>query len=187
MKKNIIYSLSLFLLLSLSACNQWLEVEPKTEIKSDKMFENETGFRDALIGCYMMMADSTLYGRESTVCFFDVLAQQYDMATNNPYNNLKQYRYESYTGTIDGIWQKTYRIIANLNALLEVSDEKKAILHPTTYGIIKGEAIGLRAFLHFELLRIFGWGNLENQPSNLDKLSIPYVTEYSKEIGRAHV
>ena len=51
MKKNIIYSLSLFLLLSLSACNQWLEVEPKTEIKSDKMFENETGFRDALIGC----------------------------------------------------------------------------------------------------------------------------------------
>jgi len=106
MKKNIIYSLSLFLLLSLSACNQWLEVEPKTEIKSDKMFENETGFRDALIGCYMMMADSTLYGRESTVCFFDVLAQQYDMATNNPYNNLKQYRYESYTGTIDGIWQK---------------------------------------------------------------------------------
>ena len=100
------------------------------------------------------------------------------MATNNPYNNLKQYRYESYTGTIDGIWQKTCRIIANLNALLEVSDEKKAILHPTTYGIIKGEAIGLRAFLHFELLRIFGWGNLENQPSNLDKLSIPYVTEY---------
>ena len=81
MKKNIIYSLSLFLLLSLSACNQWLEVEPKTEIKSDKMFENETGFRDALIGCYMMMADSTLYGRESTVCFFDVLAQQYDMAS----------------------------------------------------------------------------------------------------------
>ena len=184
MKKNIIYSLSLFLLLSLSACNQWLEVEPKTEIKSDKMFENETGFRDALIGCYMMMADSTLYGRESTVCFFDVLAQQYDMATNNPYNNLKQYRYESYTGTIDGIWQKTYRIIANLNALLEVSDEKKAILHPTTYGIIKGEAIGLRAFLHFELLRIFGWGNLENQPSNLDKLSIPYVTEYSKVLTK---
>ena len=81
-----------------------------------------------------------------------MLAQQYDMATNNPYKNLKQYRYESYTGTIDGIWQKTYRIIANLNALLEVSDEKKAILHPTTYGIIKGEAIGLRAFLHFELL-----------------------------------
>ena len=184
MKKNIIYSLSLFLLLSLSACNQWLEVEPKTEIKSDKMFENETGFRDALIGCYMMMADSTLYGRESTVCFFDVLAQQYDMATNNPYTNLKQYRYESYTGTIDGIWQKTYRIIANLNALLEVSDEKKAILHPTTYGIIKGEAIGLRAFLHFELLRIFGWGNLENQPSNLDKLSIPYVTEYSKVLTK---
>ena len=61
MKKNIIYSLSLFLLLSLSACNQWLEVEPKTEIKSDKMFENETGFRDALIGCYMMMAEISFW------------------------------------------------------------------------------------------------------------------------------
>ena len=148
MKKNIIYSLSLFLLLSLSACNQWLEVEPKTEIKSDKMFENETGFRDALIGCYMMMADSTLYGRESTVCFFDVLAQQYDMATNNPYNNLKQYRYESYTGTIDGIWQKTYRIIANLNALLEVSDEKKAILPLTASSKEKPSVCGLSCTLN---------------------------------------
>lgn len=183
MKKNIIYSLSLFLLLSLSACNQWLEVEPKTEIKSDKMFENETGFRDALIGCYMMMADSTLYGRESTVCFL----MCWHSSMTWPRTILTTISSSTVMKAIPGpstVSGKNLPHHRQPERAARSERRKKAILHPTTYGIIKGEAIGLRAFLHFELLRIFGWGNLENQPSNLDKLSIPYVTEYSKVLTK---
>lgn len=185
MKKNYI-CLLLLGILGLVSCNSWLEVEPKTEIKSDKMFETENGFKEALVGCYMLMADSALYGREMTVCSFEVMAQQYSMDQTNEYEGLADYNYEAanYTSKFDAMWQKMYRIIANLNALIEVIDEKKDILHPTTYGIIKGEAIGLRAFLHFDLLRIFGWGNLVNTPANLDKLCIPYVTEYSKVLTK---
>lgn len=184
MKKGIIYSGILSFCVLLSSCNSWLDVEPKTEIKGDKMFENESGFKDALIGCYMLMAESSLYGKEMTVCFLDVLAQQYELTTSNNYKNASEYNYENTTSIVDGIWQKTYRIIANINYLLEMLEERKDILHPTNYAIIKGEAIGLRAFLHFDLLRIFGWGNLVNEPANLEKLCIPYVTEYSKVLTK---
>ncbi len=40
------------MLMSLSACNNWLDVSPKTELKAEDMFATEAGFRDALIGVY---------------------------------------------------------------------------------------------------------------------------------------
>ena len=58
------------------------------------------------------------------------------------------------------------------------------MLSSSNYSNIKAEAYGLRAFLHFDLLRLFGWGDLINTPENLNKLCIPYVTEYSKKITK---
>ena len=60
-------------LAGLTGCQDWLDVQPKTEIKQDKMFETESGFKDALIGAYMLMTDSMTNGREMTVTFLDVL------------------------------------------------------------------------------------------------------------------
>lgn len=182
--KYIIVSAITLLILS---CTDWLDIQPQTEIKQDKLFESESGFKDALIGCYMLMGDSTLYGRELTYTFMDVLAQQYDLfATTNPYNSAMQYSYATSVveKNISNIWSNMYHIIANLNSILENIELKKEILHPTNYAIIKAEALGLRAHLHFDLLRMFGWGNLVNTPGNLDKLSIPYVTHFSKELTK---
>lgn len=145
--------------------------------------ETESGFKDALIGAYMLMTDSMTYGREMTVTFLDVLGQQYELKSQNKYYYAKSYDYSRFKSTIDNIWIKNYRTIANLNALLEALEEKKEILHPTNYANIKAEALGLRAFLHLDLLRMFGYGNCAAQPTNLQKLCIPYVTEYSKKIS----
>ena len=62
------------LISSFSSCSDWLDVEPKTEIKSDIMFESESGFKDAIIGCYILMSNSSLYGKELTSGFMDVIA-----------------------------------------------------------------------------------------------------------------
>ena len=169
----------------MTSCSDWLDVQPKTEVKQDKMFETESGFKDALIGCYIMMGESTLYGKELTYTFMDVLAQQYEFETSmNPYQNAKLYRYSNLDGQIERIWTNMYRIIANLNAILESIEPNREVLHPTNYANIKAEALGLRAFLHFDLLRIFGWGNIKNTPENLNKLCIPYVTRYHKDMTK---
>ena len=48
--KYIIVSAITLLILS---CTDWLDIQPQTEIKQDKLFESESGFKDALIGCAM--------------------------------------------------------------------------------------------------------------------------------------
>lgn len=165
------------------SCQDWLDIQPKTEIKQDKMFETESGFKNALIGAYMLMTDSMTYGREMNITFMDVLGQQYELFNTGKYYYAKFYDYVRFQNTIDNLWIKNYRTIANLNALLEALETKKNILHPTNYAVIKGEAHGLRAFLHLDLFRMFGYGDCISNPSNLDKLSIPYVEKYSKYIS----
>lgn len=62
--------------------------------------------------------------------------------------------------------------------------ETSSCVTPPVYARIKGECLGLRAFLHFDLLRLFGWGDLKERPEILSRLSIPYVTDYNKEITK---
>lgn len=152
MKTFLYISLVGFLTFSFCSCSEWLDVQPKTEVKQDKMFESESGFKDALIGCYMLMGESSLYGQELTYTFLEVLAQQYDFVNSfHPYQQAKLYSYStsSVETKINTIWSKTYRVIANLNAILENLEYRKQVLHPTNYANIKAEALGLRAFPAF--------------------------------------
>lgn len=171
-----------------TSCSNWLDVEPKTEIKSDIMFETEVGFKDALIGIYLVMAERDLYGRELTAGMIDVLGQQYDLIENSSGVNtlFQKYDYTSSTSAavINSTWNKMYFAIANINNLLYTIDLRKGSIHPTHYAIIKGEALGLRAFLHFDLLRMFSYGNLAKNPAQLNDLSIPYVYDYDRSITK---
>lgn len=180
MKKNLfIFFITLGLFTTFS-CSKWLDVQPKTQIKQDKLFQSETGFKNALIGIYIMMGDRSLYGKELTCGFLEVIAHQCDLGGDNKYYDLYNHDYNKGAFIIDKIWNKSYRIIANLNAIIEEIETNKYVLTPTAYALIKGEALALRAYLHFDLLRIFGWGGVEYDKSVLDKLSIPYVTRYHK-------
>lgn len=55
MRNKILYTVLGLALLALSACSDWLDVSPKEEVKVDENFEHESGFREALAGCYMLL------------------------------------------------------------------------------------------------------------------------------------
>lgn len=177
---------ALLLLGTMTSCEDWLDVDPKSEVKSDVMFQSVSGFKDALTGIYLLMSDQDLYGREATWGFVDALAQQTDVRGGeaSAWYNATRYNYSATTTSSNGIWSKSYNIIANVNFLLENLEKKKEMFAPAMYAVIKGEALGLRAFLHFDLLRLFGWGDLEKSPENLDRLCLPYVSEYSWELQK---
>lgn len=183
MKKiNFIWILFLSLF-SVASCTKWLEVEPKTKIKSETSFQSESGFKDALIGSYLLMTRSSMYGGEMSFGFVEAIAQQYNMRSeSSKYSQATKYNYTSCESMINNMWGDSYNVIANLNNLLENLETNRNVLHETVYSIIKGEALGLRAYLHFDLLRLFGWGELDTKSENLNKLSIPYVTKYSKHL-----
>jgi len=170
---------------SLSACKKWLSITPKSEISSTELFKSEQGYKDALIGTYLLMTSTNTYGFESTVGLMDVLGQQYAMpGSTHPYYFASLYQYDqlSVISKKDNIWSGNYNVIANLNNIINTIDRDKNSMNPANYALIKGEAMGLRAFLHFDLYRTFGYGNLANSPAGLTEKTLPYVNSYSKEI-----
>lgn len=77
MKKRMNKAIILSLVLMLTACNNWLDVSPKSDMKADDLFLTEAGFRDGLIGVYALMCREDSYARDLTYGYLDVLAQYY--------------------------------------------------------------------------------------------------------------
>ena len=64
MKRMLKYIIASSLILMFSGCNDWLNVQPKSEIRSDIQFETEGGFKDALIGVYLGLTEDALYAKD---------------------------------------------------------------------------------------------------------------------------
>lgn len=184
MKNNII-KICFIVLVLFSSCDSWLDVQPKDKVKSEKMFKNESGFKQALTGAYILLSDPSIYGQNSTFLLMDAMANLYSFKENDELTNYlyaaSNYNYSnrSVNGKINNIWNKSYETICNLSAMLEQLDNQ-SFLSEDRYNVLKGEALGLRAFLHFDLLRLFGPGNLKNDATALSEVTIPYVTKYSR-------
>ena len=164
-----------------AACQNWLDVNASSELDREELFKNENGYGEALIGVYAKMCDKSLYGRELSFNMADILSGYYKITTLYNHSYWYKYSYADPTNSkavdwcgkyIENIWNHIYTQIANINSLLETIDENKNVFSDDNYNLIKGEALGLRAFLHFDLLRLFA----EAYPIGKDRESIPYVT-----------
>lgn len=167
------------LLLQLS-CKKWLDVKPKSQIEADVLYQRESGFKDVLYGAYINMAGTSMYGREMTFGLVDVIGNTYAHTGSN-YALAQTYQYDntSVEPLITAAWQSTYNTIANLNSLIaNLRTADKTMFGKDNYNVILGEALGLRAFLHFDLLRLFA----PSYKANPSATAIPYVTQYGSAI-----
>lgn len=174
------------LLLAMSSCNDWLDVEPTTQVDKDAMFKNEDGFADAMAGVYTNMSSDNLYGKNLTWYAVELMGggatcmygnnTSYMMFSFQP--NLSSYMESIRNSFVDNVWNEQYNTIANVNSILSDIDSKQGVFTGDDYQIFKGEALGLRAFLHFDLLRLFGKAGQEN----LDTKAIPYETALASDV-----
>lgn len=174
----------IFPLLLFTSCENWFDVSPKSELKGDDLFKEASGARDALIGCYGLMAGEELYGAQLTMTYVDVLGQYYASANvaQNAFQNAFTYKYSEPTEDArkDAIWKRTYNVVANINSLLQRIEGKSKMFPTGEFELIKGEALGLRAYLHLDLLRLFGASPAMKE--GLVQPAIPYVDRYTKEL-----
>ncbi|MBQ3174351.1 MAG: RagB/SusD family nutrient uptake outer membrane protein [Bacteroidales bacterium] len=167
----------------MGSCSDWLEVKPSNQIAADEMFSKEEGFKSVLTGVYTNMTEASSYGRELTFGAMDYLAQYW--VNPNQYSTYfamatYDYKTSNAMNLVDPIWNNQYNSIANLNDMLSYIDvNKNVFLSEKTRSIIKGEALALRAFLHFDMLRAFAPHNFGTGKENTDKW-LPYVEEYTK-------
>ena len=182
--KTTILNIGKLLLLSVGvtmvSCEDWLDVRPKSEILTDVHFETESGFKDQLTGVYTAMTETSMYGRNLSFGLMSVLSQDYDLKSESSYRYAAEYNYEETQtkGMIDNIWSSTYNAIANLNVMLKYIDNDPDIFTDNNYAMYKGEILGLRAFLHLEMLRIFS----PSPKVDGNAMAIPYVTQYDKVV-----
>lgn len=168
--------------LLLGACDEWLDVSPKTQIKSDDNFTSEQGYKDALTGVYLLMGSTSAYGQELTYGMLDAMAQYYTgMAASNTYNFDAAFDYSNsgVESRINGIWTQMYTAIANDNELINRIDGADPLIFTgRNYHLIRGEAYAIRAMLHFDLTRLWG----ESFLANPQHKCIPYMKMVTADV-----
>lgn len=175
------YLFIILIVAAFTSCEDWLDVRPRSEIPTNLHFSRESGYKDQLTGIYTRMCSQSMYGRDMTFGLLSVLSQDYDLKPNNLYRYAQEYNYTeiSTKNLIDNIWANSYNCIANINTMLEyINKADPDIFSGNNMETYKGEALGLRAFIHLDLLRIFS----SSPTSNRNAMAVPYVTVYDKAI-----
>jgi len=171
----------LFIILTIIACTsckKFLDVQPESDVSKEELFTTEEGFKEALNGAYVGFANPSLYGGNLTVSNLDIIAQNYQF-NDAVLQKIAAFDYTipDWTSKISTIWNNSYKGIGNVNQILAVIDDRKSLFRDGNYNIIKGEALALRAYMHFDLLRMFG-PSYKNNPTFK---AIPYVTTVSNK------
>ena len=184
-RQRYIYITVLLVAAAVSSCQSWFDISPKSELKADDLLKNEQGYRDALIGCYALMAKPELYGAQLTYTYADVLAQYYATASgtlhNFRYACAYNYKVTNEETRINAIWKNLYNVVANANNLLQTIESHRDVFTEGHYELIRGEALAVRAYIHLDLLRLFA-PSVSRQ--GLGAPAIPYVDTFTNQMQR---
>jgi len=174
--------LTVVMTVSFAGCKKWLDTETPLQVDENTVFSTEKGFREVLNGAYLRMGSQSMYGRDLSFGLIAILGRSYDTtitpAIGSLYYEGARYNFQdpALKSTFNNIWNDSYQAIANLNQLLVNVETRKNILTGNNYDTLKGEALGLRAFLHFELLRMFA---PSPAAAGLNSVAIPYMSKIS--------
>lgn len=162
-----------------TSCGNWLDIDPSDSVTDDKLSETGEGYRIKLNGVYAQMAEIGLYGANMTWGFADVLGIMYNptrFASGESFHYAAKYNYKEFgvKAYIQSIWSDAYNSIANCNSIIQrIEDEpaNKFLQKEEEKNLIWGEALALRAYLHFDLLRLFAPSTMNDD----GKAHLPYV------------
>lgn len=146
--------LLLIALLNFSACNDYLDVQPKYLISENNFYETANDFETALIGNYATLQEL----HDVTVLYLTELAtdnaeiqwtsptqaeMEFDELNVTPINNL-----------VNAVWNGGFTTISRSNNVLFRLEG--APIDESLRAQYRGEALFLRAYCYFYLVRLFG-------------------------------
>ncbi len=146
----------------LTSCEDFLTVVPETQLSSATFFKSQKDFEQAVNSAYVplrtifndrawllseMHSDNTYYARN---VLFGATDNQEDLADFS----VPESNGTSANTHVLNQWRQDYLIIARTNQILSLIDEVD--FDAAAKANIKGQALFLRAFAYFELVRYFG-------------------------------
>lgn len=159
--KKYIFAIATLGILS-TGCDEFLTVVPETQLSSATFFKNQNDFEQAVNAAYVplrniinnrawllgeMHSDNTYYARN--VLFGAV----------DPQEDLADFSLLESNGTNPNVhltdqWRQDYQIIARTNQILTLIDDVE--FDQTAKDNVKGQALFLRGYAYFELVRYWG-------------------------------
>lgn len=177
------YLLLLITILFLTSCSKWLDVQPRSQVSQDELFRSEDGFKEAINGLYTRCAQPDLYGGELLIGFPEAMVQNYTIGLSDPFNYRQTSQYNFKDPDLitrkDNVWKGLYNVIANCNLILGHVDKQQDILTPESYALVKGEALAMRAWCHFDALRLFA-------PIDAGNKGVPYATDFTSKTAKMY-
>ncbi|UFH36533.1 RagB/SusD family nutrient uptake outer membrane protein [Flavobacterium acetivorans] len=167
-KKNrfLAFGFSASLLFSLFACENFVEIEqPSSQLASSGVFNSPSTANAAMVAIYAQLRNATLL-TGSPLGLSNQLGHYADEL--NFYGDTEISTFGFYTNsllasnsTVAGLWNNSYHVIYNTNAVIE-GVTASTTLPDATAQQLRGEALFVRALVHFYLVNIYG--------------AIPYIT-----------
>jgi hypothetical protein len=159
-------ALSFLAVFMLSSCEDFLDVKPKDKMQKDQQFSSEENINNTLNGLYRLMIRENLYGGQMTQTTLDFMAHYYTYSPSRPndgsvgilFYELGNFNYSWGNNRLKftHIWDDAYATALNINLFIKGLNETNATMSEQHKNIMLGEAYGLRAYIHFDLLRLFG-------------------------------
>ena len=166
---------ALLLLFGASSCEEYLQTDPRDFLAPSNYYETEEQLNYARAGVYHILGAGPLFG--STANY--LLAWEGDIGymnraslTTGPWN----YNFSSADGYNAGYWSNLFNGINRANVVLENVDKNPQIAEEFR-NQIRGEALFLRGYFYFQLVRYYGGVPVFTSPTtSVEDVDIPRAT-----------
>ena len=174
MKKNILYLIATAAcLLTLGACDDFLDTQSLTKKDTSNFPLNETDATQMVNGIYVMMNNNLASPEQDPFFIFDIASD--DRLGGGSQSNIGAQGVDrlmnSYVNWMNPCWENRYKGINRANSALETIDNVTEWSSPTKKEQLLCEIYFLRAFYYFNLAQVFNGVPLvlSTEPQNLPR------------------
>jgi hypothetical protein len=174
MKKQffkIIVAASIVVLVNTS-CEKAIDKNPTHSTSLENAFKSVDDFNASLSSMYTSLRGVGYYGRNMSVLSdmnADNLVQTGESLVN--FLAVTDWLYTSSNGTVAETWLGAYTVVNNANIIINNIDKYTNASNQKQSNKIKGQALAIRAMVHFDIMRWF----TDNMDRNSTSLGVPYV------------
>ncbi|HMR93675.1 MAG TPA: RagB/SusD family nutrient uptake outer membrane protein [Chitinophagaceae bacterium] len=158
---------------SLVSCKKgFLDVPPTDSGDAANYVKTAADAKIAMNGIMRRMTSSSYYGR-NFILYGDAKGGDLTVySQGRGLDNLYTFNHAPSSGSYGDAWSAMYNVLLQANTLIKAIDDLKSGGSTENFDMYKGQALTIRALVHFDLVRLYG------QPYNEDKtaLGVPTIT-----------
>ena len=181
MKKYI--SIALFAILTVAvSCQDFLTEDPVMSQSTELTLSDYNGLNKSIAGAYAPLVSSDWYGAYF-VLDAEMRAGNAMLPTNTSFQSGRMMTpyYMTYNpSSTSGLWSRAYYVISACNNVINAIEEKgddllTSSVNESDLNNLKAEALALRGFSHFDLLRLYSRMNGSNPELGICVITVPQL------------